>query len=497
MLVGEGRLALDAPPGVPGWTDERAAITLDQLLQMRDGLEWAEDYVDAGVSDVIEMLFGAGQDDVAAYAEARPLAHPPGHGLQLLVGHVEHRGGDRSAATVGAGDAVAALPPRPGAAPDRDALGRPAARRRRHVHRLVATSTPPPRTGPGSAPLHLRDGVWDGERILPEGWVDHGRRVRSVDPTDGSLYGAHWWIDQLDLERGTFRASGYEGQAVAICPALDAVVVRLGKTLEPPRRTSRPGASRLFDALEHERPRVCARSHDVVFDARPTDPGWLHAASSGPLPLAGRELAASSTRRPPGRLDARELHADLGPLAAEQLGRARIGTAVSCPEPSPSTSPTSVSGRRPGPPASEPQTPVDGRSPASPTPSQLPRVSGNSEPRTRFRGRRATARSLCDRSERWSSCAAGPRWGWGGEPESWRGGGRARGLARPSRSASLASRSCSSCRAFSTAIMILFMSSSRNLRARKRMAAPRKLSGVTARNAMRRLSSNARRWRRR
>ena len=56
---------------------------------------------------------------------------------------------------------------------------------------------------------------------------------RSVDPSDGSLYGAHWWIDQLDTERGTFRASGYEGQAVAICPALDAVAVRLGRTPEP------------------------------------------------------------------------------------------------------------------------------------------------------------------------------------------------------------------------------------------------------------------------
>jgi len=78
VLVGEGRLHLDEAPGVPGWDDDRSAITLDQLLQMRDGLRWDEDYVDAGVSDVIEMLFGAGQDDVAGYAEARPLAHEPG-----------------------------------------------------------------------------------------------------------------------------------------------------------------------------------------------------------------------------------------------------------------------------------------------------------------------------------------------------------------------------------------------------------------------------------
>lgn len=98
--------------------------------------------------------------------------------------------------------------------------------------------------------LYLRDGTWDGERILPEGWVDHGRTVRSVDETDGSLYGAHWWIDHLDTERGTFRASGYEGQLVAICPTLDAIVVRLGRTPEPIKPNLAPWRKRIFDALE-------------------------------------------------------------------------------------------------------------------------------------------------------------------------------------------------------------------------------------------------------
>ena len=78
--------------------------------------------------------------------------------------------------------------------------------------------------------LYLRDGRWEDERLLPEGWVDHGRRVRSIDESDGALYGAHWWIDQLDTDRGTFRASGYEGQSIMICPPLDLLAVRLGKS---------------------------------------------------------------------------------------------------------------------------------------------------------------------------------------------------------------------------------------------------------------------------
>ena len=248
VLVGEGRLSLDAPPGVPGWDDGRAAITLDQLLQMRDGLAWNEDYVDAGASDVIEMLFGSGQDDVAAYAQARPLAHEPGtvfnysSGTSNVIAAIVGR-------IVGSGDA------------DRRYV-------LAHVLHPIGMRSADPRvdeagTFVGSSyvyataqdwarfgTLYLRDGVWDGRRVLPVGWVDHGRRVRSVDESDGGLYGAHWWIDQLDTARGTFRASGYEGQMVAICPPLDAIVVRLGSTPEAIVPNLPPWRKRVLDALE-------------------------------------------------------------------------------------------------------------------------------------------------------------------------------------------------------------------------------------------------------
>ena len=100
LLVGDGRLDLDAPAPVPEWADPgdpRHAITLRQLLAMRDGLDFVEDYEDDRVSDVIEMLFGDGQADMAHFAADRPLAAPPGHALQLLVGHVEHHLGRRGA----------------------------------------------------------------------------------------------------------------------------------------------------------------------------------------------------------------------------------------------------------------------------------------------------------------------------------------------------------------------------------------------------------------
>ena len=64
MLQGDGLLDLDAPADVPEWSgrdDPRRDITINQMLFMRDGLAFNEDYVDEGVSDTITMLFGDGQ----------------------------------------------------------------------------------------------------------------------------------------------------------------------------------------------------------------------------------------------------------------------------------------------------------------------------------------------------------------------------------------------------------------------------------------------------
>ncbi|HEX2850237.1 MAG TPA: serine hydrolase [Acidimicrobiales bacterium] len=229
MLVDEGALELDAPAPVPEWSspgDPRGAITLEQLLAMRDGLDFAEDYVDARASDVIEMLFGSGVDDVAHFAADRPLAAPPGERFNYSSGTSNIVSGI-VARVIGGGEPYEAFV--------RSRLFEPIGMRTAratfdtagtwiassYVH---ATAQDFARFGL----LALRDGVWDGRRLLPEGWIDHGRRVRSVDPDDGQLYGAHWWVH--GDAHGTFRASGYEGQRIIVCPALDLVVVRLGRT---------------------------------------------------------------------------------------------------------------------------------------------------------------------------------------------------------------------------------------------------------------------------
>ncbi|HEY6416666.1 MAG TPA: hypothetical protein VIX41_10525 [Acidimicrobiales bacterium] len=69
--------------------------------------------------------------------------------------------------------------------------------------------------------LYLRDGVWDGERILPEGWVDYSRSAVVAN----SGYGAGWW---LDPERpGVMYAVGVDGQVITVDPAHDLIFVQL------------------------------------------------------------------------------------------------------------------------------------------------------------------------------------------------------------------------------------------------------------------------------
>ena len=229
ILVGEGRLTPDAPAAVPAWAgsgDARAAITLEHLLEMRDGLDFTEEYVDASVSDVIEMLFHAGKEDTAAFAADRRLAAPPGERFNYSSGTANIVSGI-VARLVGPGEAYGGWLTERLFAPVGMASARPrfdAAGTWIASSYLHATARDYARFGL----LYLRDGCWDGRRLLPEGWVDHGRLARSVHPEDGRLYGAHWWV--VGDRHGSFWASGYLGQSVLVCPGLDLVVVRLGKT---------------------------------------------------------------------------------------------------------------------------------------------------------------------------------------------------------------------------------------------------------------------------
>ncbi len=252
MLVAEGRLVLDDPAPVPLWQspgDPRGAITLQQLLDMRDGLDFVEEYEDSESSDVLQMLFGRGQQDMAAFAADRPLAAPPGTRFNYSSGTSNVISGI-VARTVGAGQAYRRfLSERlfgplgmTSATVTLDEAGTWVA-----ASYAYATARDFARFGL----LYLRDGRWEDRRLLPEGWVDHGRRPRSIDPDDGDYYGSHWWMREDG--RGTFWAAGHEGQFIDICPDLDLVLVRMGRTDADHSENLKRWRSRMVDAFEPTR----------------------------------------------------------------------------------------------------------------------------------------------------------------------------------------------------------------------------------------------------
>lgn len=225
LLVGEGRLATDAPAPVPAWQgegDPRADITLEHLLRMVDGLDFVEVYEEGGRSDVIEMLFKAGKDDVAAYAEARPPAHRPGtwwnysSGTTNIVSAIVGRaiGGGQDAALTFMRKQLLERIGMQSVTMRFDAAGT-------FIGSSYAFATAQDFARFGL--LYLRDGIWDGERVLPEGWVDH---ARTVTPASSGYYGAHWWLALDGL--GIFTANGFNGQYIVVDPRRDLVLVRLG-----------------------------------------------------------------------------------------------------------------------------------------------------------------------------------------------------------------------------------------------------------------------------
>jgi CubicO group peptidase (beta-lactamase class C family) len=233
MLVRDGKLDLRAPAPVPRWhetrADPRAAITTLHLLGMADGLDFVEVYLPDGISHVIEMLFQGGKEDVAGFAESRALKHPPGtywsysSGTTNILAAIAGRivgGGEAGMRAFLEGELFAPLGMK-GVEPRFDPAGT-------FIGSSYVFTTA--RNFARFGLLYLRDGVWEGRRLLPAGWVDLARGL-SIPSFD--KYGHHWWLARDGS--GRFHASGYRGQYIVVDPARDLVVVRLGATDEEKR----------------------------------------------------------------------------------------------------------------------------------------------------------------------------------------------------------------------------------------------------------------------
>jgi CubicO group peptidase (beta-lactamase class C family) len=234
ILVKEGKLTVEAPAPVAEWkNDERKEITLNNLLQASSGLAWSESYF-LPTSEFHKMFIHS--DNKAAYAASRSLEKPPGtffeyssgttnilsRMIRQTVGDEEYYRFPYEKLFYKIGMHHAIIEP--------DASGT-----------FVASSYgfASARDWARFGMLYLNDGVWNGERILPEGWVNY-----STTPAPAALdrqYGAQVWLNQgnpQDTSKVEYEGlpheaiifDGFERNFVVIVPSKKLVVVRLGVT---------------------------------------------------------------------------------------------------------------------------------------------------------------------------------------------------------------------------------------------------------------------------
>lgn len=236
-MVADGLLRIEDPAPVPAWQedgDPRAAITIDQLLRMSSGLEFTEIYGPS--SDVTHML--SNEADAGGFAASKPLIFDPdthwsyASGTSNILAGILRRaaGGDTQALYDYAQERLFGPVGVTTATMEVDAAGTPIG-----SSYMYASARDWARLGQ----FCLQDGVWDGERLLPEGWMAYST---TPTPTDRSRqYGAHFWLNRPpqdadgrqswpELPEDTYYMSGYQGQQVLVIPSRQLVVVRLGFT---------------------------------------------------------------------------------------------------------------------------------------------------------------------------------------------------------------------------------------------------------------------------
>jgi CubicO group peptidase (beta-lactamase class C family) len=237
ILIRRGVYDLWEPAPVPEWRqpgDTRAKIRIADLLNMSSGLRIRApqdpDYDPSGpYPDHVYLYTGA--INSFQYAATRPLQWPPGtvgryrNTDPVLVNYlirlaVEKRGED-----------YLSFPRRALF----DKLGM----------RSVVIETDPfgdfltqgydfaaARDWARLGNLYLQDGVWNGERLLPEGFVRFVSTVAPAWAADGRpIYGGFFWINgdgDLPIPRDAYFMAGAGGQLTAIIPSHDLVVVRQG-----------------------------------------------------------------------------------------------------------------------------------------------------------------------------------------------------------------------------------------------------------------------------
>jgi CubicO group peptidase (beta-lactamase class C family) len=224
ILVKEGKLDIYKPTGLAEWqADERSKITLNDLMQMQSGLKWNENY--GNKSDVTVMLHC--ESNMSKYAYSKPFEVAAGtkwyysSGTTNIVSWLIRKQFDNDSAyysfantqlfnKIGIPDVIMESDP------SGNRIG---------SSYLYATARDYARFGL----LYMNDGVFNGERILPEGWVKYSTTAASASNGE---YGAFFWLNKSkkypSAPEDMYSCEGHDGQFIYILPDQELVVVVLG-----------------------------------------------------------------------------------------------------------------------------------------------------------------------------------------------------------------------------------------------------------------------------
>ena len=234
MLVDEGRLDLDGPLGVD-WlpeasdaeADPRRAITLRDVLQMSSGLEAVDN---AGGCEITGscLSYWAGASSVAG-ALSRGLVREPGQhwdyeNFDTLLGllALKRALGNEQTYLAFPHQALFSKTGMRSTLPGVDRFGDYV------MSSQVYTNA---RDLARFGLLYLNGGMWDGERLLSEDWIDFVRTPAPATAESGRFYGGQWWLvpdDRTDVPPDAYSTAGNRGQYVVVVPSYSLVIVRRG-----------------------------------------------------------------------------------------------------------------------------------------------------------------------------------------------------------------------------------------------------------------------------
>jgi len=235
LIVGRGDLTVDEPAPVSAWRaegDPRGAIRVRDLLHMSSGLDFRNMGLNGPESFTREnkhMRVYFDGLNVFDHAVNQPLEVPPGTRWRYQNSDPLTLGRIVKEKVQARGESYLTFP--------QTALFDPIGARHFVLETDAWGNFVMTGFDYGSARdwarfglLHLADGVWQGRRILPEGWVKFVSTPAPADATRG--YGGLFWLNRGGAWKGVpedaYAAMGHMGQITMIVPSRDLVVVRLG-----------------------------------------------------------------------------------------------------------------------------------------------------------------------------------------------------------------------------------------------------------------------------